>query len=703
MGQDRSVYLLAFFVSFLAFVVYLPALRNGFVIWDDEWVVMNNLHIQTLTVASFKWALTDLSFSLWQPAAWISHVIDYAIWGLNPLGHHLSGIVLHAINAFLVVSVVVLLLEAWRTTLMRRGLSEGLDRRMILAAAGVTGVLFALHPLQVEPAVWISGRTDLICALFYLLSVIAYVRRVTGGAMGPAPGISGRFFLDRRYILSFVFFLLALMGKPSAVTLPLVLILLDWYPLGRFSLEKPSRIFSEKLPFIAIGIVVSLVTMRAHSSIGAMASLDDLSFFPRASLAVRALAAYLVKIALPVNLLPFYPFPEDMAFISSGTIAALALAAGVSTACIALVRRRPYLLAVWAYFLITMLPSLAGMGGRSSFMADRYVYLPGLGIFLLAGLGAAYLWHRVGFFEGRRAAKRLILIGAAGLLLTMMFLTLRQTAVWKDTISLWGHVIEKEPSRIPLAYNNRGLAYLGMGQFDRAIADCSAAIAIDPQYYLAYYNRGKALRALGRPKEAMDDFNRAIEINPRYADTYEARGGLFQEAGLLQPAIADLTAAITLDPGQRDAYIIRGIAHKEMGRFDLALEDYSRAIALDPRGVEAYNNRGVVFKYMGNLQAAISDFSRAVELNPSFHLAYVNRAVALGMAGRVEDAIEDYGRALLLTPDLPEAYLGRGDLYRGLGSHERAMEDYRVACDLGSEAGCRAFGTLRAGTAAAAR
>ncbi len=725
MRSRRPAIILGAIVALLTFVIYLPSLRNGFVIWDDEITVLGNRHLRTLDWNMIRWALTDVSFSLWQPAAWISHAVDYALWGLNPLGHHLSSMLLHGLNTLLVVVVAVEVLDAAKGAGPHpagEGARSSFGDREMLLAAGVTGFLFGLHPLHVESVEWITGRTDLVSAPFFLLSLAAYVRFIRDlDQRNGTPRLADA-LRNRYYLWSFVLFLLSLSAKPAVVVMPAVLLLLDWYPLGRLHERKNVRVaLADKAPFLLAGLAVTVATIAAHASFGGLMPIGQASFGARLLVAGKAVAMYLAKTVFPVHLIPYYPLPGTVSLLSVEFGVPSLVVVAISAACIVLAARRPAFLVAWLFFLLLLLPVLGLIQGRSTYMADRYSYLPHLGPFLLIGIGAAVLWSRAAV----KAAGRSALIAAAGAAsVALIMLTVNQIGVWKDTIHLWSAVIGQEPERAPIAYNNRGLAFLTDGQFDRAIEDCSRAIALDPGYYLAYYNRGKAYAGKKQFDRALNDYARAVELKPQYADTYIARGQAFSLLGQFDRALADYTAALSLDPELFDAragrgmvyletgrfdqaladfdgaialnpdyaaaYLYRGMLFRQLGKYDLAIEEYTRAIALSPGDAEPYNNRGVAYKHLGQLDMAIADYSQAINRNPGFALAYCNRGVAYGMLGHDAEALQDFDRAIAIAPEWSRAYRDRGDLFRRQGNTPRARKEYARACSLGDTAACTA-------------
>ncbi len=723
-------YLIAGAVGLAAFGIYLAALRNGFVLWDDDVLVTDNPHIRALNWAFLKWAFTDVSVAVyWHPLTWISHAVDYALWGMNPLGHHLTSILLHGIDTFLVVLLVVRLFEAANALRAGRGVPPLLDGRSILIAAGVTGVLFGIHPLHVESVAWISERRDLLYAFFFLLSIIAYLGYALRRESRPA---SGAFIRDGRYLLSLSLFGLSLASKPMAVTLPAVLLILDWHPLDRIRTRTDLvRRIAEKLPFLALSLAASISTVIAQKAAGAMPALDVVPLPSRLLVATWSLVMYLVKMAVPLRLSPVYPYPKSVPLLSFEYLVPLALVVAITAAaCLLAAKRQKAWLALWGYFVVSLLPVLGILQIGYQSMADRFTYLPSLGPFLLAGLAGARIWAWTDGPPARSKARRTIIGMAAAAAVCLAFLTVRQTAVWKDTVTFWSYVISQEPTRVPnayinrgvafaerneperafedfnqaialdpvspYAYNNRGRVYFDLGMDEAALADFTTAIDQDPRYYIAYNNRGLALQRLGRPGRALEDYSTAITLRPDYVSALTNRGMVYSDRGEQDRAINDFSAAIEADPSYRDAYIARGMAFTGQGRYGEAVSDLDRAIELDPSNVDAFLDRGVAFERSGRLDRALSDYGRAIELDPSDPLAYSGRGAVLGKLGRYGDAVADLTKAILLDPQDAESHMERGRIYQASGDHGRAAADYRKACTIGSGAGCSALRAVNA-------
>ena len=685
MNKDRSKYYAAAGIALITAVVYLPVLRNGFVTWDDHEYVLENPHVRQLNGETVRWAFAHFYASNWHPLTWLSHAADYAVWGPVPMGHHLTNLALHALNTFLVVLLCLRLIEtAGGAETSSSAVSE---RKGALIAAGVTGVLFGLHPLHVESVAWVAERKDLLCGLFFLLSLTAYVSYKADRAYK-----SSRSY--KAYGLSFAFFILALLSKPMAVSLPAVLLLFDWYPLRTVrTLRSFAASCLEKLPFLAAGLASVVVTVMAQGSGQAMKLVGPVPLWARLLVAARSLVVYLGEMAAPLRLLPYYPYPERSEVMRSLPYYLLAalFVAGVTAALIAFAKRRKEWLAAWWFYVITLLPviGIVQVGGQA--MADRYTYLPSLGPFLVAGTGAAWVWAHAGYKEKGRAARGFLAGGAAVLVLAMSYATVRQISVWKDGVSLWSYVIDSGPSRIPLAYNNRGMAFQVRGDFDRAILDYRTALSLDPSPSMAFMAESNLQWVVERKKllaRAAEEFRKEVARDPRNAKAYLKRGIAYEGAEQHDRAIEDFTMAIRLDPDYADAYTSRGLVFDGIGKLDRALQDYDTAIRLNPAGGDAYLNRGVAYAKTGEFDKALKDYGRAIELNPSDSLAYRNRGAVLERMGRDRDAAVAYSKAISLSPEDADAYIDRGSLYRKRGDRERAASDFLKACGLGSQEGC---------------
>ncbi len=609
-------------VALLTFIIYLPALRNEFVNWDDGPYVFANFHIRSLDGNFFNWAFWGFHVYNWHPLTWISHALDYALWGLNPLGHHLTSIILHALNTALVTLLAVRLFEIARERTQQSTSAPFWNDRTILIAAGVTGLLFGIHPVHVESVAWVSERKDLLCALFFLLSVLAHIKAVKRtGQSGESKGLTPRSLLP-----ALSFFVLALMSKPMAVSLPLVLLILDWYPLNRMSSPHALKTaVVEKLPFLVFGLISSVLTLLAQRAGGSMELTVEVPLGIRLVIAANALVTYLWKMMLPLDLIPFYPYPQEASISLVAYLVPVVLVLGITITAAAGVKKQNVWLAAWGYYIVTLTPVLGIIQVGEQSMADRYTYLPSLGPFLLGGLMTAFVWAKViALKRWEVTAKQLSRAGILAAFVALSYGTIMQIDVWKDSFRLWNFVIDKEPEakrayyNRGLTFNDRGLSFDKMGLYDRAIADYDRAIA---------------------------DYDRASVLNPPYLETYNNRGLAFDKLGQYERAIADYDKVTALDASYYRAYYNRGMVFNEMGMLEKALTEYTKAIVLNPEYSEAYNNRGAVFYLRHQLGQAIADFNRAIALNPSYYQAYYNRGLAFNKSGQFASAAKDFDEA----------------------------------------------------------
>jgi protein O-mannosyl-transferase len=515
-------YYVAASVALATFILYLPALRNEFVYWDDNLYIFENPHIRSLDAKFFRWAFFDFHAGNWHPLTWISHAVDYTLWGLNPLGHHLTNIVLHAANTFVVVLLVVRLLEVLKERTMERGALKFLSERTILISSGITGLLFGLHPVHVESVAWVAERKDLLCALFFLLSVITYTSYVRIGNHEGARTDSFSRFLDRRYLVTLGFFLLALLSKPMAVTLPVVLLILDWYPLVRIRSFKTLWLASvEKLPLIALSICSSIMTILAQKAGNAVTSLGVVPLSVRLLVAAKSLVTYLGKMLLPLNLIPYYPYPKKVSLFSTEYVLAIGLVIGITATCVVLVKKQKLWLSAWGYYVVTLVPVIGIIQVGNQSMADRYTYLPSLGPFLIVGLCVAWIAEEVIWEKRWNSPVRLFSLSIILILIaSLIYLTTNQIGVWRNSVGLWTFIIDKNPEKDPFAYDYRGMVFYKAGRFDKAIEDFNEAIALDPQYAKAYYNRGSVFDEMGKLDKAIADYKMTIALDPLYYEAY---------------------------------------------------------------------------------------------------------------------------------------------------------------------------------------
>lgn len=569
-------------VALITFIVYLSSLQNDFINWDDGPYVFENPHIRSFDMAFFKWIFFDFHAAYWHPLTWVSHALDYAIWGLDPMGHHLTNNILHAVTSCLVVFVVIGLFEAWKTSATNRGLSDFFTERMILVAGGVTGLLFGLHPLHVESAVWIAERKDLLCALFFLLSIIRYISYVTNVKDEEAQKKAFSRFSNKNYLLTVGFFILALFSKPMAVSLPVVLLILDWYPFNRIQSLKTFRsALFEKLPFIAFSLITSLLIILAQRTGGAMATMENIPLSSRVLVAGESLIAYLWKMIWPLDLFPFYPYPTNISLLSLEYLSPIVLVAGITFTCIVRAKKEKLWLTVWGYYVVTLIPVLGLVQVGPQARADRFTYLPSLGPFLIIGLATVWIFKKADIIKRwGLIIKVFSAVTVALVFIALSYATYTQIGLWKNCIVLWNYVIDKEHVTDYIAYNNRGVCYEKAGQIDKAAEDYRATIDLHPSDDQAYFNLGVISYNAGSFDQAIIYYNQSIAINPKFANAYHNRGVVYSFSGQPGRALDDFNKAIELNQSFAIAYFNRGNLFFKTGQKELASADYQKACDL---------------------------------------------------------------------------------------------------------------------------
>ncbi|MBI5492548.1 MAG: tetratricopeptide repeat protein [Deltaproteobacteria bacterium] len=532
-AENRKTLFLALIPALITFIIYLPALKNGFAgVWDDQFYIIDNPHIREISSRFFTWAFLSAYYGNWHPLTTIVNAVEFHFFGLEPFGYHLVNNLLHSIDTFLVF------LLGYR--LITLASSKG---RGPLIGAFVASLLFGLHPLHVESVAWVSELKDVLCALFYLLAILSYLKYASQEA--------GAF-----YFLTIASFILALFSKPMAVSLPPVLLILDLYPLKRLSLKS----LIEKAPLFFLSAVSSALTVRAQGSGESIVALEAHTIIERVSTAVNGYAFYIYKLALPANLSPFYPLPAGEGLLNPVFMASFLIFVFITVLSIALLKRSKAFLASWLFFVVTLLPviGIVQVGGQAA--ADRYMYIPSLAPFVLMGS-----WAGDAFEAWNGRIRVLPAIVAVAVLSILSFLTFRQTSFWKGPIELWSRAIEVYSERVPIAYYHRGIAYRETGRYNEAAADFGHVIDVLPRMPEAYYNRALANSEMKDHKAAIDDLTRAIVLNPDYTDAYNNRGAAYFRLGAYEQAIEDFKTVIQIDPQYSTAYQNLGLVYSKMG------------------------------------------------------------------------------------------------------------------------------------------
>jgi tetratricopeptide (TPR) repeat protein len=473
-----------------AFALYLPSLQQGFVNWDDFYYITANPHLGRFDLAYLQWSFTTWWVLNWHPLTWISYGIDHAVWGKDAFGFHLTNVLLHAANTFLVFAL--------GQRLFRR---ETLSTGATLAGAAVVAALFAVHPLHVESVAWVSERKDMLYTIFTLLALLAYLRYTQAE---PKARLLA-------YAATLGLFALSALAKPMAVTFPAVLLLLDAWPLGRLgdAANRTRVAVVEKLPFVAISLGLTWLTVAAQQEGGALKT-GELSLFERLFVAVKALGFYLAKLVAPITLVPLYPLESEITPLRWDYLLALLAVVAISTAAVVWRRRAPILAAGWAFYLNTLLPVLGIVQVGAQAAADRYMYLPILGPLAIVGAAAATVWDARPALRGALAAIAALVMVALGAR------TIVQIGVWRDSITLWEHVLAVYPGSVTAHYN-LGTAFLEHDDFRKSEEWLRRAIELDPQHAMALEKLGDLAGTRGSPNSALRYYLTAIEASPTSA------------------------------------------------------------------------------------------------------------------------------------------------------------------------------------------
>jgi tetratricopeptide (TPR) repeat protein len=651
------VLLVAVILALGTVLVYLPARHYGFSEYDDRDYVTQNPVVQAgLTWEGVKWAFWTTRSSNWHPVTWVSHMLDCQLFGLHAGGPHLVNLLLHILNAVL---LFLLLLR------MTRAFWQG----------ALVAALFAWHPLRVESVVWVAERKDVLCAFFGLLSLHAYVQFVQRRKSQQDAAVA--------YGLALFLFGLGLMSKPMLVTLPFVFLLLDYWPLQRVSdFElRPGRwsgLVLEKWPFFALAAASCAVTFIVQQQGGAVVSLEWLPLPTRLENAAVACASYLVKTVCPVNLAVIYPLHKVLPAVQ-------VLAATMTLILISwLVWRRrrsePYWVTGWLWFLGMLLPVIGLVQVGLQSMADRYTYLPQVGLLMGVIFGAGNWAARVRLKPG-------VMISVAGIVLAgSLILTARQIGYWRDDETLFRHALAVTRDN-PVAQNVVGCALLQDGRVEEAIARFKRCLEIDPHYAEAHINLGNYLLEKGQVDEAIAHYQKALETRPNQADVHYNLGILLLKKGQVDEAIAHYQKALEARPDYPEAHYNLGNILLQQGRVDVAIIHYQKALAIRPDFAEAHLNLATALLCEGRVAEAVAHYHKTVELKPDAaearnSLAWVLATCPVASVRNGGEAVEQAGRANQLTGGnqpgilgtLAAAYAEAGRFGEAVATVQRALQ-----------------------------
>jgi protein O-mannosyl-transferase len=666
---EWSRWLIPAAVFLLTGLAFLPVLKNGFVNWDDRLNLVTNPHYRGLSLADLGWMFTTFHMSLYRPLTWMTWGLDYLLWGMNPIGYHLTSLIIHALNAVLFYFVALRLIG-----IAVPGVATSRDFSLRLAS-GFAALIFAIHPLRVESVAWLSARNDVVSGFFFILTILCYLRAV----MVPE-GQRGRFAWMAAAVIIYG---LSLLSKGIGLMLPVVLLILDIYPLRRLTGEAKSwfrptlrMIWWEKIPFLALALGAGALAVGAKQKYGLVVPVAEYGLLSRLATAVYGPIFYVGKTILPVRLSPYVPLPIPFdpwawPFLLSG-LAVLIVSGGLFVAR----HRWPAGLTTWACYATILVPVLGIVQIGPQLVADRYSYLSCLGWAVLAGAGLLYCWELCARQRIGRATFALV-GGLAGVALVGFgVLTWGQAKVWRDSETLWRYTLGNGHES-SYAHINLGNALAEQGHLEEALEHYRQAVRIDPEDATAYNNIGMALAERGRMEEAIDYYRNALRIDPNHAMAHHNLGLALAERGQKEEAIEQYREALRLNADYASAHNNLGSLLAERGQMEEAIEHYRQALRIDPDYASAHNNLGNALAGQGRTKEAIEHYREALRIDPKLAMAHNNLGNTLAGQGRTKEAIEHYREALRIDPKLAMAHDNLALALAGRNEFEETIEHYR--------------------------
>ena len=686
----RHEFLVMLFLVLLTSVVYFQVKDHDFINLDDADYVTGNPHVKAgLTLESVKWAFTSYYDYNWHPLTWLSHMLDVQLFKLNPGWHHLTNLFFHIANTLLLFLVLHRMTKA------------------IWQCAFVAAV-FALHPLHVESVAWVAERKDVLSTFFWLLTMGAYVFYVEKPEM-------------KRYLLALLFFALGLMAKPMLVTLPFVLLLLDYWPLDRYQKrtiaqtagvaapkamspvkvkqrrksktwhhgaeeKKPAEksidflnlwtlirpMVWEKVPFFCLTTASSIVTYVAQQS--AMSSFQALPLISRIANAFVSYFMYIAKMIWPNTLAVFYPHPGIWSYWQ--VFGAAAMLTAITFAVIWNAKRFPYLIVGWLWYAGTLVPVIGIIQVGIQAMADRYTYVPLIGLLLMIA------WAVPDILKEWRYSNLFLAIAAGVILSALMILTWIQVNYWRNPIILFEHTLRVTGNNNIMAHNGLGGALLSQKRIEEAIAHYRESLRINPRDGKVHNLLGAALREQGKLEEAVAHYREALRINPRNGEAHSNLAIALQDQGLIEEAVEHYRTAISLGYDPRDVYFNLGCLLASQGRFDEAASNFKEGLRIDPGDAEAYFKLADVLASQNKYQEAMDNYSRALRINPDYAEAHFNAGSILAGQGKLDEAITHFRDAVRLKPDYAKAYNNLGNALLVQGKVDEAVGNFQQALHL---------------------
>ncbi len=646
------------FLIMATLAVYWQVQNYDFVNFDDDIYIYENRHVQEgLTLESITWAFSvSEKMFYWHPVAWLSHMLDCQLYGLNPGKHHLTNLIIHIAN-----SLLLFMIFKWMTGAFWR--------------SAFVAMLFAIHPINVDSVAWITERKNVLSTFFWMLTMLAYVYYTKQPVL-------------YRYLLIFFVFALGLMAKPMLVTLPCALLLLDYWPLKRFSYRPPGgigtgkpknviksgpqgfspfRLVLEKIPLLVLSVLSTYLSFLSADKVSVLLPPMKL----RIENALVSYVKYIGKIIWPQDLAILYPYPSIVPMWQ--IIGALLLLVCVSVLMIRTIRGAPYFAIGWLWYLGTLVPVI-GLVQKVALpaMADRFAYVPFIGIFIIIAWGIPELVAKWRY-------RKIWLATLATVVLTiLMAMTWKQVGYWENSITLFEHNL-KITSNNYVAHNNLGNALSKQGRTAEAIDHYLKALRIKPDNAKAHNNLGNALSKQGRTAEAIDHYLKALRIKPGLEKAHYNLGTALYEQGRTAEAIDHYLKALRIKPDYAKAHYNLGNALSKQGRTAEAIDHYLKALRIKPDDAKAHQNLGTALYEQGRTAEAIDHYLKALRIKPDYAKAHYNLGNALSKQGRTAEAIDHYLKALRIKPDYAKAHNNLGNALLRKGNVEGAIAHFRKA------------------------
>lgn len=591
--------------------VFAQVHNFDFVKYDDDTYVTDNRHVQSpFSRQAVRWAFTTGCASNWHPLTWLSHMLDCQLFGLDARGHHLMNLFFHTVNTLLLFAVL---------------------KRMTTALwpSAFVAALFALHPLHIESVAWVAERKDVLSSFFWFLTMWSYIRYAERRCAA-------------RYISTLVFFVLGLMAKPMLVTLPFVLLLLDYWPLGR--LQRPVlHVVAEKLPFFAFSAVSSAITFLIQRSGGAMAAFEVYSVKTRIANTVVSYANYITDMLWPSRLAVLYPHPGSGIPIAKVIICVLGLLF-ISICFIYVGRRHRYLTFGWLWYLGTLIPVIGLVQVGAQARADRYTYIPLTGLFIIIAWGVRELTNRLPY------RKIILTVSSSVVLCALAVCTWGQLGYWKNSVTLFERTLDVTSNNY-IMHNNYANILFELNRIEEAVEHYNRSLELKPNFAKIHNNLGNALAKLDRSEEAINHYNQALNLKPDYAVAHYNLARALAGAGKNDQAIAEYRTALQFKPDYIEALSNLGFELAKQGNFEQAVEYYNKTIELDQQNIIAHGRLALALAAVGKTNEAIKQCRIVLAARPYDVEMYRNLGILLEQQGKSAEAIEQYRKALKVNPD----------------------------------------------------